>query len=162
MPYVNAGDDDFFFPAQVGLEPLQTSFNEEGSMYEDDHPYHELWSVKKVAEPATIDISAPELLDRFQKAARDGWDEAAESRAAGLPEHNPQARAGLVRRRVKEFADEYMEEHDGADPNELALHIREFAEEELAANDLEGIAFFDYVIEPAVEAYGLQEFMEGE
>lgn len=159
--YLTADPDNpnqFFFPAQVGLKPLQGEFfGSGGDLYDDDHPYHQLWGVEETNAKPTVEFSAQELMDRFRLAAETGWDEEAEGRAVGLPSESPQTRAKLARRTIKQLADDYMAEHDGADPAELGRHIRQWAYEELARRDLDGIAFFDFIVEPACEAYGLDE-----
>lgn len=160
--YLTADPDNpnqFFFPAQVGLKPLQGEFfGSGGDLYDDDHPYHQLWEVEETNAKPTVEFSAQELMDRFRLAAETGWDEQAEGKAVGLPRESPQTRAKIARRTIRELAREHVEEH-GLNPEELARLVREWAYEEIARHDLDGIAFFDYIIEPTVVDYNLADFM---
>lgn len=168
----NAGQ--FFFPAQVGLKPLQGEFFGSGGehrhsrrgysrlhgceLYGDDHPYHQLWYVEETAAKPNVEYSAQDLLDRFRQAAETGWDEEAEGKAARLPRECPQTRARIARRTIRELAREHVEEH-GLDPADLARLVRQWAYEETARHDIDGLAFFDYIVEPTVVDYNLADFM---
>lgn len=64
--------DNGFIPEQVGLDPLQTLFDDDFT--EDDHPWHTLEAVESTDEPTTLDKTAQELLTDFVNAAGQ-WDD---------------------------------------------------------------------------------------
>ena len=62
----------WFIPEQIGLPARRFD-----TLTEDDHCWFELWEgfAEKTSDMPTVDISADELVKKFQEAKETGWDD---------------------------------------------------------------------------------------
>lgn len=74
---------EFFIPAQVGLENLQTRMMHFPS--EDDHIWHELTSIVLTEDAPNTPITAEELLSNFNNVKK--WDVSKYSQELGIAEN---------------------------------------------------------------------------
>lgn len=62
-------DGDFFMPSEVGLDDLQ-----EYPYRNCDHIWHQLVSAEPTEDAPTVEMSADEVVVRFQNAAEQKWE----------------------------------------------------------------------------------------
>ena len=72
-------DGEFFIPAQVGLEDLQTRWKRWD--HELDHVWHEFVEFTPSTRAPSVAVTAAELIANFQKVS---WDEAAAMKRLGM------------------------------------------------------------------------------
>jgi hypothetical protein len=63
--------NDNFIPEQVGLEPMEWSGP--GGAYDDDHPYHEIFSIEQTDRAVTDERQASDVAGLFVQIGPDGW-----------------------------------------------------------------------------------------
>ena len=63
-------DGTFFIPSEVGLSDLQNN-----PFTSDDHIWHEIDEIKPTVELPTVQLNAPEFIEKFKKALSNGWNE---------------------------------------------------------------------------------------
>jgi hypothetical protein len=69
-------EEVYFIPSAVGLPDLQHLFREQGFPFptEDDHPWHEMASIRPTKSNPTVALSAAELLRRLTECRTAGWE----------------------------------------------------------------------------------------
>ncbi len=70
-------EGEYFLPSLVGLPTLQEKFGQQGFAVptEDDHPWHEIESVRGTSDRKTVDMSAASFLRLLCKCREVGWEE---------------------------------------------------------------------------------------
>lgn len=74
-------DGEHFVAGQVGLDALQGQV----TPGIDDHGFCELVELRETDASPTLDVTAQELLARFEAANAAGWDPIAECERLGIP-----------------------------------------------------------------------------
>jgi len=72
-------DKLFFIPSEVGLPDLQDDV-----FSIDDHIWHELEKIELTEEPPTVEIDASLLIENFEDASQNNWNEYAAFKRKGL------------------------------------------------------------------------------
>jgi hypothetical protein len=69
-------EEAYFIPSAVGLPNLQHLFQEQGFPFptEDDHPWHEVASIRPTESEPTVALSAAEFLRRLTECRTAGWE----------------------------------------------------------------------------------------
>ena len=82
-------EGEYFLPSFVGLPTLQQKFRQQGFVVptEDDHPWHEIESMRTTSAGTTVDVSAACFVRLLRKCRALGWEECA--RISGLELHGP-------------------------------------------------------------------------